>query len=244
MSDLGLPSRKGARRDVEEYSPVASATVPIADGVPVRLMVWRGPGDDDVIVLEHRDVAADTASTVVRIHSACMTGDVFGSLRCDCGEQLRLALSAITEAPWGVLVYVPAHEGRGIGLANKLRAYVFQDEGLDTFEANEVLGLAPDGREYHGAVAVLAALEVRAVRLLTRNPMKVAAVRSAGFDVAAVEPIDVRPSGFATDYLARKLDWFSTVSDRPDEAARADSADGMAVTIRDDRSISLDRGQW
>jgi 3,4-dihydroxy 2-butanone 4-phosphate synthase/GTP cyclohydrolase II len=114
--------------------------------------------------VEHKD------GVLVRLHSECLTGDALGSLRCDCGVQLRLAMRRIAAEDCGVLVYATGHEGRGIGLINKLRTYVEQDKGHDTLDANLRLGLPVDGRTYDDAAAVLSALDPRSVRLLTNNP--------------------------------------------------------------------------
>ena len=121
---------------------------------------------------------------LTRVHSECLTGDALGSLRCDCGVQLQLALRAITAAGQGVLVYATGHEGRGIGLVDKLRSYVEQDHGADTVDANLALGLTVDARSYADS-APSSALGVRSVRLLTNNPGKVAGLRASGVTVAA-----------------------------------------------------------
>ncbi len=122
----------------------------------------------------------DGYRVLTRVHSECVTGDALGSLRCDCGIQLRTALRAITAEGRGVLIYATGHEGRGIGLLNKLRAYALQEEGLDTLEANVHLGFAPDAREYSETAACLTALGIRSLRLLTNNPHKVGGLRHAG----------------------------------------------------------------
>ena len=147
---------------------------------------------------------SDGRSVLARVHSECLTGDVLGSLRCDCGVQLRAALRAISAEGRGVLVYATGHEGRGVGLVNKLRAYVEQDRGADTLDANLRLGLAVDAREYRDATQVLLALGVRSARLLTNNPTKVAALRAAGLDVEAVEPIATAPHARNLAYLRAK----------------------------------------
>lgn len=140
---------------------------------------------------------------LVRIHSQCLTGDVFGSLRCDCRQQLEMALQMISEAGTGVLVY-EQQEGRGIGLMAKLQAYELQDSGLDTVEANERLGFAADCREYALPVEVLKALDLREVRLLSNNPDKAKAVESAGLQVVERVPCEVVPSAHAEQYLKTK----------------------------------------
>ena len=141
---------------------------------------------------------------LTRVHSECLTGDALGSLRCDCGVQLRLALRAIAATGRGVLIYATGHEGRGIGLVNKLRSYVEQDLGADTVDANARLGLAVDDRDYGDAAAVLMALGVRSVRLLTNNPAKVRGLRDAGVDVVDVEPLATAPHTRNLAYLRTK----------------------------------------
>ena len=128
---------------------------------------------------------AGTGGPLIRIHSECVTGDVFGSRRCDCGTQLVAALETI-QRDGGRLLYLRGHEGRGIGLANKLRAYKLQEEGADTVQANEMLGLDAELRDYTGAAAILAASGITALRLLTNNPEKVEALRRQGLTVVQV----------------------------------------------------------
>ncbi len=144
-----------------------------------------------------------TGAPLVRIHSQCLTGDVFGSLRCDCRQQLELALQKIAEEGRGVLVY-EQQEGRGIGLMAKLQAYALQDEGLDTIEANEKLGFQADCREYNLPVEVLKALGLKQIKLLSNNPEKVAAVERAGIKVVERVAADVTPSEHAARYLETK----------------------------------------
>lgn len=140
---------------------------------------------------------------LVRIHSQCLTGDVFGSLRCDCRQQLEMALSLIAAEGAGILIY-EQQEGRGIGLMPKLQAYELQDSGLDTVEANERLGFKADHREFELPAAILKALEVKAVRLLSNNPDKVEALEQAGIQVVERVPCEIIPSAHAEDYLRVK----------------------------------------
>jgi GTP cyclohydrolase II len=140
---------------------------------------------------------------LVRIHSQCLTGDVFGSLRCDCRQQLEMALSMIAQECAGVLIY-EQQEGRGIGLMAKLQAYELQDSGLDTVQANERLGFKADHREFTMPAEILKALEISSVRLLSNNPDKVAALERAGIRVVERVPCEVSPSTHAEEYLKTK----------------------------------------
>jgi GTP cyclohydrolase II len=146
----------------------------------------------------------DGDDVLVRLHSECLTGDALGSLRCDCGVQLRLALRMIAAEQRGVLVYATGHEGRGIGLLNKLRAYVAQDGGADTVDANTGLGLPVDSRDYADAASVLTALGVRTIRLLTNNPLKMRGLREAGAVVDQVVPLPTSAHHRNVHYLDTK----------------------------------------
>ena len=149
-------------------------------------------------------VMGDVQSTpLVRIHSQCLTGDVFGSLRCDCRQQLEMALTIIAGDGVGILIY-EQQEGRGIGLMPKLQAYELQDSGLDTVEANEKLGFKADHRDFTLPTEILKALGVTKVRLLSNNPDKVAALERAGIQVSERVPCEVEPSAHASDYLRTK----------------------------------------
>jgi 3,4-dihydroxy 2-butanone 4-phosphate synthase/GTP cyclohydrolase II len=140
---------------------------------------------------------------MVRIHSECFTGDVLHSMRCDCGEQLELSLKKIQVHGHGYVLYMRDHEGRGIGLTEKLKAYVLQDQGLDTVEANIQLGHAVDARDWSDAISILKDLGATSLTLLTNNPQKVLALRGNGFDVAQ-EHLDVATNEFNEKYLNTK----------------------------------------
>ena len=140
---------------------------------------------------------------LLRIHSQCLTGEVLGSLRCDCRGQLEVAMSNIAEQEFGLVIYLH-QEGRGIGLMAKLKAYALQDQGLDTIEANEALGFDADCRDFSLAVAVLHELEIRQVRLMTNNPQKVEALTKGGIEVIELIACEAPPSPYALSYLRTK----------------------------------------
>ena len=149
---------------------------------------------------------SDAEDVLARVHSECLTGDALGSLRCDCGIQLRTSLRRLAATGRGVLVYATGHEGRGIGIVNKLKAYVEQDQGSDTVDANLHLGLPVDSRRYDDAAEVFKALNVRSVRLITNNPLKVEALRNHGVEVTEVEPLAVASHSRNLTYLSTKRD--------------------------------------
>ncbi len=172
---------------------VARATLPTLFG-PFTILGVRGTGaNEEAAVLLHGKVDGKRAP-LVRVHSQCLTGDVFASQRCDCRDQLELALKEISEAPSGLLLYLP-QEGRGIGLMNKLRAYELQDRGMDTVEANEHLGFAADSRDYAFSAKVLRLLGANRIRLLSNNPDKVKQLETGGIKVVERVPCQatVRP---------------------------------------------------
>jgi len=156
------------------------------------------------LALVHGDLTGKT-DVLVRVHSECVTGDVFGSLRCDCGEQLHHALEQITLEESGVVLYL-AQEGRGIGLLNKLRAYELQEQGLNTVEANLELGFAPDMRDYGIGAQILSDLGLTSIRVLTNNPRKIVGIEAFGLTVTEEVPIEVAPQEHNVDYLRAKRD--------------------------------------
>jgi len=182
----------------------ATTTLPTADGV-FTVHAYRDTltGDEHLALVS--PLGLGDGSVLTRLHSECLTGDVFGSARCDCGPQLRRAQSRIAREG-GVVVYVRGHEGRGVGLADKIAAYAVQDSGIDTVTAQVELGLPIDARDYSAATAILHDLGVSAVRLLTNNPDKVEAVRAAGIDVTTVERLQIAPVATNAAYLRTKRD--------------------------------------
>src|SRR3989440_13050621 len=178
----------------------ADANLPTRWG-DFRISVFRFDGSE-VVALSRGEL--DGAEPVlVRLHSECLTGDVLGSLRCDCGDQLRTALAMIGSADRGVLLYLD-HEGRGIGLFDKVRAYGLQDGGLDTGDANVELGLPIDGRDYSAAASVPQELGIRSVRLMTNNPAKILGLEMHGVDVVERVPVETIPNEVNAPYLRAK----------------------------------------
>jgi len=164
---------------------------------------FEGSGPQEEAVALVRGNLRGRAAPLVRVHSQCLTGDVLASLRCDCRAQLELSLKKISEAPSGILLYLP-QEGRGIGLMNKLRAYELQDGGMDTVEANESLGFAADAREYDFPAKILKKLGATRIRLLSNNPDKIKQLESAGIRVVERVPCQPRLSKISQAYLQTK----------------------------------------
>ena len=181
---------------------VAEAVLPTKYG-EFKLIAYKSEIDtDEHVALVMGDISGD-APVLVRVHSECLTGDAFGSLRCDCGEQLDMAMKAIAKEGRGVLLYL-RQEGRGIGLHNKIRAYELQDKGLDTVEANVKLGFAPDLRDYGIGAQILTDLGLRTIRMMTNNPKKLIGLEGYGLKVAETIPIICEPNAFNLHYLETK----------------------------------------
>jgi GTP cyclohydrolase II len=187
---------------MQSLAIAAEARVPLASRVRARFVVFRDSfGDEPVAVIVG---APDLSMPVpVRIHSACLTGDVFGSRRCDCGDQLRLALARLHEAGGGIILYL-AQEGRGVGLANKMRTYKLQDAGLDTVDANNTLGFDDDERDYGVAVRMLQMLGATRVLLLTNNPDKLESLTKAGIELCGRMPLETPVNADNRRYLMAK----------------------------------------
>ncbi|MBV9968713.1 MAG: GTP cyclohydrolase II RibA [Xanthobacteraceae bacterium] len=187
---------------VDTLEIVSEARIPLEDGVTARFCVFRDAvGATPVaIIVGDPDFSAPVA---VRVHSACLTGDVFGSRRCDCGAQLKLAVAQLSESGGGVVLYLE-QEGRGLGLANKMRAYELQDGGLDTMDANMMLGFDDDERDYGVAARMLRMIGAKRVLLLTNNPGKLEALSEGGVDIAARVPLHTRINPENRRYLATK----------------------------------------
>jgi 3,4-dihydroxy 2-butanone 4-phosphate synthase/GTP cyclohydrolase II len=181
---------------------VATARLPTEYG-EFRIIGYRSlTSDEEFVALARGELRAD-CPTLVRIHSQCLTGDVFGSTKCDCGRQLHSAMQLIEREGRGAIVY-QLQEGRGIGIINKIRAYALQDEGADTVEANEQLGLAVDLREYRQCAEVLFDLGLCQVRLMSNNPLKLRAMEEAGLRVIERVALEVEPADAAMHYLRTK----------------------------------------
>lgn len=204
LTVLRIQDLIGHRRRTEQLlRRVSSARLPTPYGEFTAF--GYGPQEDGrgsaQVALVHGEPGNDS---LVRVHSECLTGDVFGSLRCDCGQQLQAALAAIAEAGSGVVVYLRGHEGRGVGLLPKLAAYALQDDGHDTVDANLALGLPVDARDYWAAAQVLRDLGIGSVRLLTNNPAKREGLEEHGIAVSEFVPLVVSPGRHNAGYLRAK----------------------------------------
>jgi GTP cyclohydrolase II len=204
-----MPGKKSAAHRAAKHlvEDVAHAELPTRYG-RFAIHGFRGLGpQDEAVALVRGKIRGSFKSTkslpLVRVHSQCLTGDVLSSLRCDCRAQLELSMKKISEAPSGILLYLP-QEGRGIGLMNKLRAYELQDEGMDTVEANESLGFAADARDYDFPAQILKKLGATRIRLLSNNPEKVRQLEEAGIHVVERLPCQPRISKISRAYLQTK----------------------------------------
>jgi 3,4-dihydroxy 2-butanone 4-phosphate synthase/GTP cyclohydrolase II len=190
---------RGSFRTIEK---VAEATLPTELG-EFRMIGYQSLISDEEFVVLARGEFKRERPTLARIHSTCLTGDVFGSTRCDCGQQLRSAMQLIAKEGNGAIIY-QQQEGRGIGILNKIRAYELQDGGADTIEANERLGFAADLRQYEQCAEILADLGIHRVRLISNNPDKIGALKRFGLEVVERVPLDIKFYKSFARYLATK----------------------------------------
>jgi len=224
IADL-IAYRRRRERHVER---VATARIPTAYG-DFQAIGYRSFYDQvEHVALVYGDLG-DGTDVLVRVHSECLTGDVLGSLRCDCGPQLRAAMGRVAAEGRGVVLYVRGHEGRGIGLLHKLQAYQLQDAGRDTVDANLELGLPADARDYGTGAQILSELGVRTMRLLTNNPAKRAGLEGYGLRIVGREPLPVRPHPENLRYLRTKRDRMGHVLEALDDVAvQPDEVGGAA----------------
>ncbi len=191
------------RRTEKLVARVSEARIPTVHG-DFRAVVYESVIDGEQHIAFVMGEPAGRQDVLVRVHSECLTGDIFGSLRCDCGPQLEQALERIAEAGEGIVVYLRGHEGRGIGLGHKIRAYGLQDEGYDTVDANLQLGLPADSREYGIGAQILVDLGVATMKLLTNNPAKYGGLDGFGLEITSREPIEIEPNPQNLAYLTTK----------------------------------------
>jgi 3,4-dihydroxy 2-butanone 4-phosphate synthase / GTP cyclohydrolase II len=208
------------RRTERQLSRQARTKIPNAYGQWQAFGYRHEIDGTEYVALVLGDVAGG-ADVLTRLHSECLTGDVFGSLRCDCGAQLDSAMAAISAEGRGVVLYLRGHEGRGVGLLSKLQAYELQDAGADTVDANTELGLPVDAREYSAGAQMLADLGVRSVRLLTNNPAKVSGLTDGGVDITARVPLAAAVTPYNLRYLVTKRDKLGHQIQDLNEAERA-----------------------
>ncbi|MBX3298191.1 MAG: GTP cyclohydrolase II [Acidobacteria bacterium] len=197
-------------RSVEK---IAEAKLPTERGEFMIAGYRSRTSPEEFVVIYKGDFDAETP-TLVRIHSQCLTGDVFGSIKCDCGPQLHRAMDMIEAEGRGAIVY-QQQEGRGIGIINKIRAYALQDEGADTVEANERLGLEVDARDYSQCAEIFLDLGLRRVKMISNNPEKLAALVAAGLEIVERVPIEVTPAEPAEQYMRTKKEKLGHLLDSP-----------------------------
>ena len=213
------------RRFEPLIEPVGMARIPTRHG-DFKAHAYRSVLDNVEHVAFVRGTIVGSENVLVRVHSECLTGDVIGSLRCDCGPQLDAAMALIAEEGTGVVVYLRGQEGRGIGLGHKLRAYELQDLGHDTVDANIALGLPVDSRDYGVGAQILSDLGVTTLRLLTNNPAKYSGLASYGLEITARVPIEIEPNPENARYLETKRERMGHVLQVHEGGANPKEANG------------------
>jgi 3,4-dihydroxy 2-butanone 4-phosphate synthase/GTP cyclohydrolase II len=201
---------------VKTVERAAEANLPTKFG-EFQIVGYRSLVSNEEFIALTRGVFNSERPALARIHSQCLTGDVFGSIKCDCGQQLEAAMRLIVEEDCGAIVY-QQQEGRGIGIINKIRAYALQDAGADTIEANERLGLEVDLRRYEQCAEILLDLGLRSVRLMSNNPEKIRALRNSGLKIAGRVPLSIEYHQNLTRYLKTKRDEMGHLINLPEEA--------------------------
>jgi 3,4-dihydroxy 2-butanone 4-phosphate synthase/GTP cyclohydrolase II len=194
----------------------AEADLPTKFGV-FRIIGYRSLVSSEEFVVLKRGVLNSESPALVRVHSQCLTGDVFGSIKCDCGQQLEAAMQLIAESDCGAIVY-QQQEGRGIGIINKIRAYNLQDQGADTIQANQLLGLDVDLRRYEQCAEILIDLGLRRVRLMSNNPDKIRALKNGGLEVTERVPLSIEYHRNLTGYLKTKRDEMGHLINLPEDS--------------------------
>jgi 3,4-dihydroxy 2-butanone 4-phosphate synthase/GTP cyclohydrolase II len=201
--------------DLTSVERVAEARLPTDLG-EFRLIGYRSLTSNEEFVVLARGKFEDDKPTLARIHSQCLTGDVFGSTKCDCGQQLRSAMKLIADAGRGAIIY-QQQEGRGIGIINKIRAYALQDDGADTIEANERLGFAADLRRYEQCAEILTELGIRRVRLISNNPEKIQTLKNCGLEIVERVPLEIKFYRSFARYLKTKREEMGHLINLPEE---------------------------
>lgn len=211
---LGIVSDNACARN-KTIERIAEARLPTKFG-EFRIIGYRSLISNEEFIVLTRGVFSSDNPTLVRVHSQCLTGDVFGSTKCDCGQQLEAAMKLIAKEDCGAIVY-QQQEGRGIGIINKIRAYSLQDAGADTIEANEQLGLAVDSRRYEQCAEILLELGLRRVRLMSNNPEKMRALKSCGLEIVERVPLLIKFHRSLARYLKTKSEEMGHLINLPDE---------------------------